>query len=63
MKTNEILAHWLSPISTGMANFGAQYNFQSIGVALLVMSSSECTSSPSNCRHGLQASWVHGSAR
>jgi PHS family inorganic phosphate transporter-like MFS transporter len=49
---------WLSPFITGLANFATQYNFQSIAAALVVMSSSICTSDDDNCRNGIQADWV-----
>ena len=52
-----VLKH-LSNIVTACANFSANYNFQSIAVALLVMSVSECTSSKENCMQGKQSSWV-----
>jgi PHS family inorganic phosphate transporter-like MFS transporter len=53
---------WLSLIITGMANFSTQYNFQCIGVALVMMSASECTSDDDNCRNGKQAEWVQSMA-
>eukprot|EP01036_Dinobryon_divergens_P029808 gene29808-38960_t len=40
------------------ANFGTQYNFNSIAVALLIMSLNECTLNDDGCREGEQASWV-----
>jgi MFS family permease len=48
----------LSYIITACANFSANYNFQSIAVALLVMSVSECTSSEQSCKEGKQSNWV-----
>lgn len=48
----------LSVLSTGLGNFSASYNFGSISVALLVMSSTVCTNSQTDCNEGLQASWV-----
>lgn len=39
-----------------------QYNFQAISCALLVMSSTECTTTQDLCRQGIQAPWVHGTA-
>lgn len=52
----------LSTVSTCLANFGAQYNFQTIAVALLTMSTSECTSTDERCRDGHQEPWVTGTA-
>lgn len=52
------IAGWLSITITGLANFSTQYNFQSIAVALMIMSTSVCTSSESNCTEGVQATWV-----
>jgi hypothetical protein len=34
---------WISSAIAAFANFGTQYNFQSIAVALLIMSTNECT--------------------
>ena len=53
---------WLSYLITSIANFGTQYNFGSISIALLMMSQSECTSSVENCQDGVQANWVVGSS-
>ncbi len=49
---------WLSLCITGMANFSTQYNFQSIAITFLIMSSSVCTSDDGNCKDGNQATWV-----
>lgn len=50
----------LSTLSPCLANFGVQYNFQSIGVALLVMSAEQCTSTLEDCINGKQQPWVTG---
>ena len=47
----------LSKVNTSISNFSVQYNFQSIAIALLVMSSSVCTSNDEDCRDGEQAEW------
>ena len=52
----------ISKLITSVSNFSVQYNFQAIAIALLVMSSSVCTSDDVNCRGGDQASWVRGTA-
>eukprot|EP01040_Poterioochromonas_malhamensis_P013132 gene13132-14415_t len=49
---------WLSTIITAVANFSTQYNFQSISVVLLMMSTNECTATPHSCEEGDQAVWV-----
>lgn len=45
-----------------MGNFSIQYNFQSISVALIMMSAFECTSDDGNCKDGKQAGWVASTA-
>eukprot|EP01038_Epipyxis_sp_PR26KG_P008485 gene8485-11469_t len=58
-----ITASFLSKIITAMGNFSVQYNFQSISVALILMSESECTlSNHADCRSGEQSGWVLGTA-
>ena len=52
----------LSSFITAAANFSAGYNFQSIAIALVIMSSDVCTSSASQCQLGIQAAWVYGTA-
>jgi hypothetical protein len=52
----------ISSIITATSNFSVQYNFQSISIALLVMSASECTSNDDSCKSGEQAEWVTGTA-
>lgn len=52
----------LSAFITAMSNFSVQYNFQSIAIALLVMSVSVCSSTPANCLIGIQSSWVYGTS-
>lgn len=47
---------------TAMGNFSIQYNFQSISVALIMMSAFECTSDDGNCKDGKQAGWVASTA-
>lgn len=46
-------------IFIAIGNFSVQYNFQSISAALLIMSSSVCTSNDEDCKDGEQAEWVH----
>lgn len=53
---------YLTSFITATANFSAAYNFQSIAIALIIMSVSVCTSTSSNCLIGIQASWVYGTA-
>lgn len=53
---------WLSTIITACTNFSAQYNYQSIGPALLIMSRAVCTATDDSCRKGDQATWVAGSS-
>ena len=48
----------LSTLSTGIGNFSVAYNFNSISIALIVMSSSVCTNNDDACNQGKQASWV-----
>jgi PHS family inorganic phosphate transporter-like MFS transporter len=64
MKEEEVFARLdlLSPILTSVSNFSVQYNFQAISVALLLMSTSYCTSTDDDCRNGKQAPWVTGTA-
>eukprot|EP01031_Cornospumella_fuschlensis_P037949 gene37949-46103_t len=55
----------LKPVSkyiTAIGNFSIQYNFQSISIALLVMSTIQCTTDDDGCREGEQASWVTSAA-
>jgi PHS family inorganic phosphate transporter-like MFS transporter len=54
---------WISFTSTALANFAAQYNFQSIAISLLVMSLNECTTDDGNCRSGDQLAWVDGTSQ
>ena len=53
---------WLSYLITSMGNFSVQYNFQAISVALLIMSTEQCTSTEENCRQGTPEAWVGGTA-
>jgi PHS family inorganic phosphate transporter-like MFS transporter len=53
---------WISYCSTALANFSTQYNFQSIAVCLILMSTSVCTSTVADCRAGDQKGWVSGAA-
>lgn len=39
-----------------------QYNFQAISIALIVMSSSVCTSDADSCADGEQSAWVSSTA-
>ncbi len=53
----------LAALISGISNFSAQYNSQSIAIALIVMSASVCTlESDLSCEKGSQASWVYGTA-
>ena len=52
----------VSSIITGVGNFSIQYNFESISIALLMMSVVECTGSDQDCRQGHQQPWVAGTA-
>lgn len=45
-----------------ISNFSVQYNFQSISIALLVMSASVCTNTDSECKEGHQEGWVTSTA-
>jgi PHS family inorganic phosphate transporter-like MFS transporter len=49
---------WLSFLGTAFANISIQYNFNSIVIALIIMSVSECSSDDGNCKEGNQSSWV-----
>jgi PHS family inorganic phosphate transporter-like MFS transporter len=53
---------WISFCSTALANFSAQYNFQSIAICLLIMSKSVCTADDGDCKSGDQMEWVTGTA-
>jgi len=52
----------LSQIITAVSNFSVQYNFNSISIALIVMSESQCTLSSDECKDGNQSDWVTGTA-
>lgn len=57
----ELLREKLNNISkyiTSLGNFSIQYNFQSISIALLVMSTVQCTITDEECKQGLQETWV-----
>ncbi len=45
-----------------MANFATQYNFGSMAIALIAMSSTLCTTEQEDCDHGKQAAWVTGTS-
>lgn len=64
IKLNDIgrVNRQISQITTGFANFSAQYNFQSIAIVLIMMSASVCTTDDADCRDGDQESWVEGSS-
>ena len=47
-------------VKTAVSNFSVQYNFNSISIALIIMSESQCTSTSSSCKEGDQSSWVTG---
>jgi len=55
-------APFLSKAICASANFGVQYNFGSISIALIVMSSSVCTNSTLLCQEGIQQPWVLGTS-
>jgi PHS family inorganic phosphate transporter-like MFS transporter len=55
---NEARRRWISAIVTSASNFSVQYNFQAMSVALIIMSTSECTATADECERGQQASWV-----
>lgn len=48
----------LSFLGTAFANISIQYNFNSIVIALIIMSVSECSSTEVDCKDGNQSSWV-----
>lgn len=52
----------LSSLITKIGNFGVQYNYQAISIALIVMSKDVCTGNYEDCKNGDQDSWVHSSA-
>lgn len=52
----------LSSLITKIGNFGVQYNYQAISIALIVMSKDVCTGNIEDCKNGDQDSWVHSSA-
>ena len=51
-----------SSIMTAVGNFSVQMNFQSISIALIVMSKAVCTASANDCKEGKQDAWVSSSA-
>jgi MFS family permease len=51
-----------SVASFRLSNFAIQYNFGSIAIALIIMSSSICTSTQEMCDVGKQAGWVTGTS-
>ncbi len=52
----------ISAYITGFSNFAIQYNYQSASLALIVMSSSVCSSTDESlCKDGIQDAWVSGS--
>jgi hypothetical protein len=53
---------WISTVITAVTNFAAQYNYQSIAPALLIMSTAVCCATDDSCRKGDQATWVAGSS-
>lgn len=48
--------------STACSNFSVQYNFQSVSIALIIMSASQCTIDDDGCKAGEQAEWVFSTA-
>lgn len=59
----KIASVWLSVITVGLSNFSIQYNFGSIAIALLMMSTAVCTQDDIDlCRKGIQQSWVQGTS-
>ena len=61
-KRGRVARAWLSYCITSLGNFSVQFNFQAISVALLIMSTEQCTSTEEDCRQGKQAAWVGGTA-
>lgn len=57
-KENSPLSRW----TFVMANFATQYNFGSMAIALIVMSSDLCTTDQAACNLGKQAGWVTGTS-
>jgi PHS family inorganic phosphate transporter-like MFS transporter len=54
---------FLSSLITSIGNFSIQYNFQSIAIALIVMSSTVCTlNDDGKCKEGEQEAWVKSTA-
>lgn len=53
---------WLSAIITAVSNISIQYNFSSISIALLMMSTSECTTNTADCMQGTQQEWIQSTA-
>jgi PHS family inorganic phosphate transporter-like MFS transporter len=52
---------WLLFIAASAANFAVMYNFNSIAMALLIMSESECTLD-NGCKDGSQEKWVNSAS-
>lgn len=52
----------LSSLITKVGNFGVQYNYQAISIALIIMSKDVCTGKLEDCKNGDQDPWVHSSA-
>lgn len=50
----------ITTLISAISNFSSQYNFQSIAVALIMMSVEVCTSDSTSCIKGKQADWVYG---
>lgn len=61
-QSTEAFCKRLSTFITACGNFSVQYNFQSISIALLLMSASQCTSTDDKCRDGEQEEWVSSTA-
>lgn len=49
-------------VNSACGNFSVQYNFQSISIALLIMSAAQCTIDDDACKGGEQAGWVFSTA-
>eukprot|EP00605_Chrysophyceae_sp_TOSAG23-4_P000959 GSChrysophyteH1.ASY1.ANO1.1059.1 assembled CDS len=52
----------VSSTITAVGNFSIQYNYESVSIALLIMSVAQCTSSESDCKLGHQLPWVSGTS-
>lgn len=56
------IAKLVSTIMTSVSNFSVQFNIQALSVALVIMSSSVCTTDKDDCKKGEQDGWVLSTA-